>query len=89
MAILFLFQILTVQAQNKLVAVELYTVYVPPVGTVKYLVLFCLRVHFCFPKQRLAPGFCHVDGLFPVKWKLNFYVFLSVSFGLEPGKSEA
>lgn len=48
---------------------------------------FCLHAHFCFPKQRLATGLCHVNGLFPVKWKLNLYVFVSVSFGLEPGKS--
>lgn len=44
----------------------------------------CLRIHFGFPKQRLATGLCHVDGLFPVKWKLNLYVFVSLSFGLEP-----
>ena len=46
---------------------------------------FCLHVHFRSPKQRVATGLCHVDGLFPVKWKLNLYVFVSVSFGLEPG----
>jgi hypothetical protein len=37
---IFLFQILTVLAQIKLVAVEPYMVYVPPVVTAKYLVLF-------------------------------------------------
>jgi len=29
---------------------------------------FCLHVHFCFPKRRLATCLCHVDGLFPVKF---------------------
>jgi hypothetical protein len=50
---------------------------------------FCVHVYFCFLKQRLATDLCHVDGLFPVKWKLNLCMFVSVSFGLEPGKSEA